>query len=322
MARDPFDRIDAIGGGAAMRTPLGSLFQFGLGMFTQRAVKVWFVNSKWGSDTSVGTDIKKPLKTIQAAINKAGTRGGSAATNDAKGDVIVLQASDDDYDDDTVGASLANAYLYVNKKDLTILGMGPPNSVRIKPAAAATAGAINLGANADRFRLINVTIDTTTALSAAIVTASGAHFPTIEDCIFNLVGAAGPLGVGIDFDAGAVNYPVIRNCDFYLGALMIAAIKMECGTTGGLIEDCMITSNAAANPSVDGILVKAGSNLHINRCWIHGGVAAQNITDGIDIDAGVLRTLITECQIGGCDNAITDGGTDTLGATGGITAIS
>lgn len=322
MSRSDFDRMNSIGKAAGMRVGLGDYFRFATSLLAQPNSKIWWVNSYWGSDTSQGDRHDAPLKTIQAAIDKA---GGSASATDAKGDIIVLQASQADYDDDTVGASLSNAYLYVNKSDLTIVGLGPPNSVIIKPDAAATAGVINLSANADRFRLINVTINTTTARSAAIKLATGTDYLYIDSCIFDLVGAAGPLGYGIDGTTGKVSYPRILNCEFHLGVYVNAgiALKVQDATPfGGLIDNCYMVSNAAANPTADGILISDGTGMQIKDVVIHGGTAAQNITDGIDIDAGVLNTMITGCLIGGCDNALTDGGTDTLGATNGITAIS
>lgn len=292
---------------------------FGMtGLVTREDPTFWFVNPLSGSDTAnVGYKFDSPFQTIQAAVDAAGNG------TDGEGDVIFLQSGNGtDYDDDTVGASLSNAYVYINKSDLHIVGLGPPGSVIIKPDAAATAGIFNLGANADRVSFHNLTIDTTTAQSGGIVTTSGTHYPLIENCIFNLVGAAGPLGVGIDFDAAAVTLPTIKNCTFHLGTLIIAAIRMKCGTTGGLIQDCRIIStlNGSGTPCVDGINVKAGTGLVIDRCHIHGGDAgtAYNMVDGIDIDAGCISTIITgPCYIGNCDNGVVDGGTDSCGETAG-----
>jgi len=282
----------------------------GIGVYARENPVFWYVNPVTGLDTNSGTSPAAPFKTIQFAVDSAGT------ATDGRGDVIFLQSGNGtDYDDDTVGASLADAYVHINKPDLSIIGLGPPNSVIIKPDAAATAGVIVLGASADRVRIANLTIDTTTAQSGAIVSVSGAHYPTIENVIFNLVGAAGPLGVGIDFDAAAVNYPVIRNCNFYCGTLIKAAIRMKCGTTGGLIEDCFfVNTETAGTPTEDGINVKAGKFLRIKNCTIHGGATADHLfADGIDIDAGVVNTSIDGCYIGGCTAAVTDGGTATLG---------
>jgi hypothetical protein len=286
-----------------------------VGMFSRPDPVFWFVNQVSGSDTAnTGNNPSSPFKTIQKAIDSAGT------ATDGQGDIVFLQSGNGtDYTGDTVGASLSNAYVYINKPDLSIIGLGPPNSIIIKPGAAATAGVIVLGASADRVRLANFTIDTTTALSGAIVTVSGAHYPTIENIIFQLTGDTGPTGVGIDFDAAAVNYPVIRNCDFYCGTLTIAGIRMKAGTTGGLIQGCRFIStiNGSGTPCVDGINVKAGSFLTIDRCFINGGDKGTNynMVDGIDIDAGVVHTQICDCLIGNCDNGVVDGGTDSCGET-------
>jgi len=214
---------------------------------------------------------------------------------------------------------LADAYVRVNLPNITIMGVGPLGSVVINPGAAATAGVISVGASATRFRLCNVVINTATAQSAAIkFEATGPTFPVIENCIFDLVGAAGPLGVGIDMDAGKISYPVIRNCTFYLGTLILAGIIVEVQDAtpyGGLIENCDFLSvlNGGGTGIVDVINVKDGTGLIIRDCNIHGGDTGTNYNaaDGIDLDSGVLNTLIASCNISGCDALITDGGTDT-----------
>lgn len=284
------------------------------GLFTAPDSQFWFVNQLSGLDTNSGADPRDPFKTIQAAVDAA----GSAA--DGHGDVIFLQSGrGTNYTGDTVGTGLADAYVYINKPDLTIVGLGPPQSVTIKPGAAATAGVFNLGALADRVTFANLTIDTTTAQSGAIVTTSGTHFLNVQNVFFNLVGAAGPLGVGIDMDAAASNLPVIKNCTFMMGTLLIAGIRMKCGATGGLIEDCRFISLETTGTLCPDVLnVKAGTGLHINRCYIHGGTGVGHLAaDGIDIDAGVVRTMITDCWIAGCTAAVTDGGTNTIGETAG-----
>ena len=282
---------------------------YGMNIYAHPDPSFWFCNAATGLDTNTGLDPSLPFKTIQKAIDSA-----------RSGDVIFLQAgAGSDYDDDTVGTGLADTYLYINRPDISIVGLGPPNSVIIKPAAAATAGIINLGALADRFYLANVTLDTTTAQSGAIVTSNGTHNPTIENCIFRLIGAAGPLGVGIDFDAAAVNYPVIRNCTFYCGTLLIAAMRLKVGATGGLIQNCIIVSalNGSGTPCTDPINLKAGTNTIFDQIIIHGGDAgtAYNFPDGIDIDGGCVNTIITRSFIGNCDAGVTDGGTDSCGET-------
>jgi len=196
--------------------------------------------------------------------------------------------------------------------------LGPPNSVVIKPDAAATAGVFSIASGANRVTIANITFNTATAQSAAIQTVSGAHYLTVENCIFDLVGAAGPTGFGISFDAAKSSYPVIRNCTFYLGTLIKAGIWIEAQDAtpfGGLVENCKMISvlNGSGTGAEGGIYVKDGTGVQINNCVIHGGDTgtAYNVGDGIEVAAGVLNAMITNCQVSGCDAAITDGGTDT-----------
>jgi len=278
---------------------------------------MWFVDAENGDDNGGGKDIWSPLKTIQKALTLIAAK--RTANNKYYDEYIYLMPTNaTDYDDDTVGAGLANSYVYVNIPNIHIIGAGPIGSVIIKPGAAATAGVINVGASGDRFHLKNVLINTVTAQSAAIKLTAAADFPLIEDCVFDLVGAAGPLGVGIDGDNGKVSYPIIRGCTFYMGTLLIAGIILEVQDAtpfGGLIENCDFLSvlNGAGVGVVDVINVKDGTGLIIRDCNIHGGDSgtAYNADDGIDVDAGVVNTLIARCNISGCDALITDGGTDT-----------
>lgn len=304
------NKIGSIGIGEYIQHAL-----LGAGMIQTANPYWWFVDPN-GSDAYDGTSWTTPFQTIQAAVDAAG---------DGRGDTIfLLNGRGTDYDDDTVSASLADAYVYINKADLNIIGLGPPNSVIIKPDAAATAGVFNLGASAKRCRIANITFNTATAQSAAIKLTAATDYPTIENCIFDLVGAAGPLGIGIDGDAGKVSYPVIRNCTFYAGTLIKSCIVLEVQDAtpfGGLIENCRFVSviNGAGTGCVDFVNIKDGTGMHIKDCDMQGGDVGTtyNCDDGIDIDAGVISTMITGCTIGGCDAAVTDGGTDTVGETAG-----
>lgn len=270
----------------------------------------YFVDAANGNDGNGGADIRDAFQTIQKAVNQC-----SGLADDY---IFLLPTVGTDYDDDTVGASLANAYVYVNTPNVHIVGIGGPGNVVINPGAAATAGVINVGASGKRFHLSNVTINTATAQSAAIKLTAASNFPVIEKCIFDLVGAAGPLGIGIDGDAGKVSYPVIRDNVFHLGTLIKSGIVIEvqdASPYGGLIENNVFVSilNGAGTGVVDVINVKDGTGLVIKDCLIHGGDSgtAYNADDGIDIDASVLNTLVVNCRISGCDALITDGGTDT-----------
>lgn len=293
------------------------IFQsYGLHQYITRG-NGWIVDAEFGNDSGGGRDIYTPVKTIQQALTLiANKRAANSCYYDEY--IFLMPTNGIDYDDDAVGAELANAYIYVNQPNIKIVGVGPPGSVVINPGVAATAGVINLGADADRFGLKNVWINTATAQSAAIKLAAGANFPVIEDCLFNLVGAAGPLGVGIDMDAGKVSYPIIKGCKFYLGTLILGGLILEVQDAypfGGLVQDCdfITVLNGSGTGPADVINVKDGTGLIIRDTRIFGGDSgtAYNAVDGIDIDAGVLNTLIDSCHISGCDNQITDGGTDT-----------
>ena len=281
----------------------------------------WFVDSENGDDNAGGRDIWTPVKTIQQAIYLI-TQKRLSNSKYYDEFIYLLPTNNIDYDDDTVGntakGGLAHAYVYINTPNIHIIGAGPLGSVVINPDAAATAGVINIGASGDRFHLSNVVIRTTTAKSAAIKLTAASDFPIIENCLFDLVGASGPLGVGIDGDAGKISYPIIRNCTFHMGTLLIGAIVLEvqdASPYGGLIENCDFVNvlNGAGTGVVDVIKLKDGTGITVRGCNIHGGDTgtAYNANCGIDVDSGVLNTLITRCNISGCDAQITDGGTDT-----------
>jgi hypothetical protein len=285
----------------------------------------WWVNAEYGTDANSGDSIDHPVKTIQKALTLcAAKRTETGKTYD---DYIFLMPTNGvDYDDDTVSASLTNAYVYINIPNVHLVGMGNPGEVIINPAAAASAGAIAVGASGDRFHLDNVWINTATALGAAVKYATGADYTVVENCLFDLVGTTGPTGYGIDMATGKVSYPVIRNVTMYLGTLMVAgiAIKVQDATPyGGLIKNVTMINvlNGAGTPVVDCINVMDGTGLIIDSPIIHGGDAGSNYNaaDGIDIDAGVLNTLVVNPRISSCDALITDGGTDS-DIVAGITA--
>jgi len=98
-------------------------------------------------------------------------------------------------------------------------------------------------------------------------------------------------------------------------------MSIKASTTGGLIENCIIINmlNGAGTAPVDGINLMTGTGVVIKGCHINGGdTTTYLLADGIDIDSGVLNTLITgPCYIGNCTAGVTDGGTDTCGATSG-----
>jgi hypothetical protein len=276
--------------------------------------RLFYVNSELGDDSykwTLGNDFKHPMKTLAKTLELC---------TSAQGDFIVVQGSSTDFTEEDVSIAIA---------DLTIVGTGPLNggNSTLKPDAATTNGILSLTAAADNVMLKNLVFNTATCQDAAIYTASGVAYLQVIDCTFSLIGAAGPTGYGINTTAGAVTYPIIKGCIFNIGTLVAAGIALKAGTSGALIENCTFVStlNGSGTGCADAINVMAGTGVVIKSCHIHGGDAstAYNIVDGIDIDAGVINTLITgPCYIGGCDNALTDGGTDTIGGTNGIVALS
>jgi len=307
-----FNRMNPV----AHKHKLGDMIQMSQGIMTRGGY--WFVDAENGDDSASGKIINQPVKTIQKALTLiAANRTASGKVYDEF--IILMPTNGTDYDDDTVGASLTAAYVYINIPNVHIIGGGfTPNEVVINPDAAATAGVFNIGSSGKRVSFHNITIKTTTAQSAAIKLAAASDFLLVDNCIFDLVGAAGPLGIGIDGDAGKLSYPVIRNCTFWMGTLLISAVTLEvqdASPYGGLIENCNFISvlNGAGTPVVDVINIKDGTGMIIRDCNIHGGDtgSSYNAADGIDIDAGVVNTLITRNSISGCDALITDNGTDT-----------
>ena len=281
------------------------LYQLGVIGLLRNTSQIFYVDPANGSDENPGYPFEAPVKTIAHALS---------LVESERGDFVLLKPST------TV---VTEGDISVAKADLVISGLADPNSelCTINSSSAATTGIFTLTAAADRVRIQNLYFNDGTAAKPCIVTANGATNVEIHNCKFVLTQDS-----AIDFDAGAVGDPVIKDCTFQLGDGAGVPIVMECGTSGGLIEGCTIINgiNGSGTPPADGILVKAGTGLIIRNCDIHGGDAATayNLVDGIDIDAGVINTLITRCTIGECDNAVTDGGTDTTGVTNGVTALS
>ena len=288
----------------------------------KRYGKIFYVNfdSAIGSDANTpqaqGTPFDLPLLTMGAALGYCESE---------RGDIIVLQSCSGG----STGGGETEDDISVAIADLTIVGMSQNNGDRgcFTPSTASTTGVMNITADGDNLLLKNLNFNTTLGLGAAISTAAGTRYLTVDGCWFLIVGTTGPTGYGINMTAGAVYHPIIKNSRFYLGTLVLAGIVMTAGASGGMIEDCTITSllNGSGTGAENGILVTAGTGVIIKGVHIHGGdgSTAYNITDGIDIDPGVKNTLITgPCYIGGCDNALTDGGTDTIGNTNGIVAVS
>lgn len=276
----------------------------------KRYSKIFYINpdSSIGSDAcsvgAQGTRFDTPLLTLAAAISYCTT---------ANGDFIVLQPSTTQITEEDVSIAIA---------DLTLVGMEDPwCGYGLKPDAAVSAALLSLTAAADNVLLKRLYLDNATGLKSIIKTASGAHFLRAEDCLFNVKGASGSEGYGIDTTAAAVNNPVLKNCVFTLNTYVTAAIALKAGAGGGLLENCTIINmlNGAGTPPVDGINLMAGTGVVIKGCHINGGDTTTYImADGIDIDAGVLNTLITgPCYIGNCTAGVTDGGSDTCGATAG-----
>lgn len=281
----------------------------------------WFVDAENGNDSGQGNIINSPLKTIQEVVFRIVKRRN--ATNRYFDEYVYLMPTNGiDYDDDVVGntpkGGLADTYVYLNTPGIHFIGAGQLGSVIINPDEAADEGVFNLGASAKRCSFENLVINTATSQASAIKLAAGADFPLFKNCIFNIVGASGPTGVGITC-AGAVAYPTITGCKFYIGTNVISAMTIIGKTTypfGGLIENTLIacTHNGAGTNPLAGIGLGAGVGIEIRDILIHGGDVgtAYNIINGIDVASECVHTTIARIRCLGCDSAIDDDGVDTL----------
>ncbi|KKN78257.1 hypothetical protein LCGC14_0351160 [marine sediment metagenome] len=256
----------------------------------------YFVDPEFGKDSYSGTDIKYAFQTIQKAVDKCSGESD---------DYIYLLPSDGvDYDDDTVGTSLANAYVYINKSNVHLIGLNPPHmqSVIIKPGAAATAGIIALGTGADRCEIAGITFDLTTAANECIdVPSGGANGVWVHDCHFIGTGDTNDTGINTA-NAANSSYWIIEDCVFY--NLVIGAVKgyfnrgvirnnrIVKTVTGALTDGISLLDNTTTADS-DGCLVE-------NNIVGGGIVGTTPLATGIKVASACYGVIISNNYIGGC----------------------
>ncbi len=256
----------------------------------------YFVDQEFGKDSYSGTDIKYAFKTVQKAVDKC-----SGESDDY---IFLLPQDGVDYTADTVSTSLAEAYIYINKSNVHLIGINASHgqSVIINPGAAATAGIINLGSAADRCEIAGITFDTTTAANEGIATAGGCDGVWIHDCRFIAGGGTTDGGI-IATNAATCGYWVIENC--YFTDQNTAAIT-GCFNRGiirnNMIARILATAEAAANGILildntttadsDGVMIYS----NILGCGISGG---DPVVAGIVVPPATISAMVVNNYIGG-----------------------
>lgn len=269
--------------------------------YAQHNSHAYFVNAYIGSTNNSGT-LTAPYQLIQTAVN--------AATS-GRGDFVVLTPTDaTNYDDDVVSASLTNAYVYVNKSNLTIVGMNSPSygEAIIKPGAAASVGIINLGAAADRVRLVNLSLDGTTAANELIQGTAGADYVTVERCRFY----KGTKGIDAP---GTCTSWMIKNNQFYDQTLSAIYGYFGGGRIQGNVFSSITLSNSADIDTLGVIrILDNTTTANSDGCLIIGniilggdataGSGSYNAESGIRVAAACLNVGVVSNMVAGCDTCL------------------
>ena len=260
----------------------------------------YFVDQEFGKNSYSGTDIKYAFKSIQRAVDKC-----SGESDDY---IFLLPQDGVDYTGDTVGQSLANAYVYINKSNVHLIGINPGHgqSVIINPGAAASTGIINLGANADRVEIAGITFNTTTAANEAISATGGSSGVWIHDCRF--LGAAGAAEAGIvTTNAASCADWVIENCYFY--NLDVASIQGY--LSRGIIRNNRIITTVSAALTMGIELVDNTTTADSDGCLIENNIVGGGINggtplaDGISVASACIGVLISNNLVGGATDNLT-----------------
>ncbi len=260
----------------------------------------YFVDQSNGNDAFGGKDIRDAFKSIQKAINVC-----SGVVDDY---IFVLPTDGVDYTGDTVGASLANAYIYLNKSNVHLIGLNPGHmgSVIVKPGAAATAGILNLGNGADRCEIAGLTFDTTTAANECIAVTGGADNVWVHDNKFVAYGetaGAGIVGTNVaSCDGWVIERNTFLNCTVaailgYFHDGVIRNNRLVKTVTGALTIGISLLDNTTTADS-DGCLVE-------NNIVGGGIVGTTPLADGISVAAACYGVLISNNLIGGCTDNLT-----------------
>ena len=290
----------------------------GLGWYPDTLVEHLYVCAATGNDQFNGKSPLTPKLKIQAAIDAAST---------TKHTIIHLLTSFSaantiyDFDDEgtipTVAVTSGNeravgAANYLYKSNLHFVGEGPPGSIVIKPAAAASAGIIAIKTGMANISFSNIAFDATTAAAASIKTSGTVVNLTIENCTFKLG------TVQLDLDAGIITNPVIINNEFWdadTDFIAIAPLKGLIGenyigfsvylAAGGKITSGITFANTSGTGGTRIVNnhIQGGDDAGTNDVIATGILLAGTNTKAASIIGNVISN---------CDDQINDGGTDTL----------
>lgn len=264
--------------------------------------QIFFVDSGKGSDVENGLTPKTAFRTIQKAVDMC-----SGQTHD----YIMLLPSATAYSGDATAAAttddgfikrLANCAIYINKPYVHIICVQNKwgDAIRLAPAAACTAGFINIGASGDYFSLENAMLKVTA--NAILVLAAGAGNVTIKDCYFK--GGT----IGIDADAGSVENLNIEGCKFEDQTTYGVAMD----NTKGSIVNCYFTTPGATAPTA--LLYLTGTAPSIVGPGIYcNGLASA--AAGI-LNNNVAGVMFVDCHIYNCTDNIA------IGSGGNAAAVS
>lgn len=261
----------------------------------------WFVDPANGDDNAGGQSIWTAVQTIQQVLTLiAAERTASGKTY--REHVYLLPGQGTDYDDDTVSASLSNAYVYINISDISIHACGMPGDVVINPDAAATAGIFALGTSADRLELDGIWFDCTTAANECIdVPSGGVNNCWIHNCRFDGQGGAAAAGIVTANAATCANW-IIENNTFI--DCTVAAIKGYLGY--GIIRNNVFIKTLTT-AMTDGISLldntttadSDGAVIHDNI--ILGGIEGTTpLATGIKVAAACYGVGIWHNAVSGC----------------------
>jgi hypothetical protein len=265
--------------------------------YAQYASRCFFVDAKNGQANTFGQSMAAPFQKIQSAVNAATTGAGDF--------IVLMPTNGTNYDDDVVSASLSNAYVYINKANLTIVGMNGPehNEVVIYPGAAATAGIFNLGAAADRVHLVNLMFMGSTAGSYAVKLTAGSDWGTIENCLFR------SASHGI-YAAGTVTGWVIKNNQFlnctYAGIEGYFSLgRIEGNTIGGSYYNTVVIDSLGGIVLLDNTITANSDGTVVLRNVINGGKRGSNSQKyGIVVHAACEGVMVAHNVVAWMDTSI------------------
>ena len=216
--------------------------------------------------------------------------------------IYLLPGQGTDYDDDTVGASLANAYVYINISDISIHACGMPGDVVIKPGAAATAGIFALGTIADRLELDGIWFDCTTAANECIdVPSGGVNNCWIHNCRFDGQGGAAAAGIVTANAATCANW-IIENNTFI--DCTVAAIKGYLGYAkirNNILIKTLTTAMTIGISLLDNTTTADSDGAVIHDNLVLGGIEGTTpLATGISVAAACYGVGVWRNGVAGC----------------------